>query len=162
MTSPRASTKPTAYTSVLAKLQFSTEMPLPKGAKAQRSPRDVMIDALSEQIEISKARIEGGLYTKSKIKVVKDGEGNTVKTDVQSEPRSMFWKSASGAWMISLRYGGRVPVELSAGKPSVIVGPDIQDVATVLNAMREATQAGEFDEAINAAAEKARRKANSA
>lgn len=159
MTSVRNSAKTAAGNAgFLANLVFSSDVAPSKANIIKRPPRRVMLDAIDEQIKIAKADLSGETYTNIRHRVVKDADGAREKIEAKVVPRRMFWKADDGRWLVGLRYGGRIPVELSPSKPSIVAGADIKDVVAVLEVVREAVNAGEADEAIHVAAGKAKRK----
>ncbi len=159
MTPARISTKTSpAPTGFLASLILSTEQAPTKAEAIQRSPRKVMLDAINEQIKIVEAEMRGETYKVARTKVSKADDGSRLKSEVRVAPRRMFWKADDGGWLVCLRYGGRIPVELSPGKPSIVAGAGIKEVIAVLEVVRDAVNAGELDASIQNAAVKAKRK----
>jgi len=159
MTSVRNSAKIAAGNAgFLANLVFSSDMAPSKANIIKRSPRRVMLDSIHEQIEIAKADLSGETYTNIRHRVVKDADGAREKIETKVVPRRMYWKADDDRWLVGLRYGGRIPVELSPGKPSIVAGAGIKEVIAVLEVLRDAVNAGEADEAIHMAAGKAKRK----
>lgn len=156
-TNTRPAAKSPASAGLLATLRFSSQAPVSKGAQKQL-PRQVMADALTEQIALAKADLAGETYEIVKSRFVKDAEGKSIKTDVRVTPRRMYWTTDDGTWMIALRYGGSIPVELSEGKPSIIAGTAMNDVVNILELILSAVKSGEIDAAISAAAHKMKRK----
>jgi hypothetical protein len=118
-----------------------------------------MLDAINEQIKIVEAEMRGETYTVARTKVSKADDGSRLKSEVRVAPRRMFWQAQDGKWLIGLRYGGRIPLELAPGKPAIVAGAGLKEVISVLEVVQAAIQAGEADEAIEAAAAKAKRKA---
>ena len=162
MTSVRNSAKiASGNVGFLANLVFSSDVAPSKANIIKRSPRRVMLDSIHEQIKIVEAELRGEAYTVARTKKSKSEDGTRVKSEVPVVPRRMFWEQG-GKWFVSLRYGGRIPVELSPGKPSIVAGAGIKEVIAVLEVVRDAVNAGEADEAIHVAASKAKRKTGAA
>jgi hypothetical protein len=163
MTSVRNSAKTAAGNAgFLANLVFSSDVAPSKANIIKRSPRRVMLDSIHEQIEIAKAALSGETYTNIRHRVIKNTDGARAKIETKVVPRRMFWKADDGRWLVGLRYGGRIPVELSPGKPSIVAGASLKEVIAVLEVVRDAVNAGEADEAIDMAASKAKRKTGAA
>ena len=132
----------------MAKPIVWSEQAQSKAEKSQRSPRKVMLDAINEQIKIVDAEIRGETYTVPRTKVSKGADGSHVKNEIRIMPRRMFWKSDDGRWLVGLRYGGRIALELSPGKPSIAAGGSLNEVLAVLDIVKNAIETGEMDEAI--------------
>jgi hypothetical protein len=71
-------------------------------------------------------------------------------------PRRCYWE-CQGQWLLEVKYGN-VVVELCRDCPSIVAGPERKAVLATLKLIRDAVEGGEADEAIEAAAARAKRK----
>lgn len=157
-TSRAANTQKDSAQGLLASLIFSSALPQPKSAKVQRTPREVMLAAIEEQIKLCEADIQGEPLTIKKSRFIKNPDGSSVKTEVDVLPRRCYWLNADGNYLVSLRYGGSIPVELSPGNPSIVAGKSHEEVLPVLKTIKSAIEAGEADASIEVAAARMKRK----
>lgn len=140
---------------ILASLKFTSATKPTKQAEQQRSPRDVVLEFLKDQIELAKADLAGGEYTVSRTRFSKDDAGKSIKKVVNVAPRRAYWHGSE--WLGALKYGNII-IELSPGNPSFVLGSKLEDVVKTFELISKAVEAGECDAQIAAAAEKARRK----
>ena len=137
------------------KLKFTEVSRSTSTTARQRSPRDVIISALSEQIALAQAAMRGETFTVER-QVYKKGEKGKITRAVTPRP---WWFEADGKFFGELRYGNG-PVDLSGkGLTSFECGGALSDVVAVFEKLRDAVGAGEFDTQIAQAREKATRKA---
>lgn len=143
-------------TNILAGLKFTTATKPTKADQSQRSPRDVVLEFLRDQVEILKADMSGKEYVVLRTRFAKDETGKSIKKTVNVTPRRSFFQ-VGDEWLASVKYGN-VIIELEPGNPSFVCGSKLDDVIRTFELIRKAVEAGECDAQINAAAEKAKRK----
>ena len=140
------------------KLKFTNIVRPTAAANRQRPPRDVVVQALDEQIGLAQATIEGRTFEVPRTKYRKAEDGIAKKVTVSSRPRP-WWFQADGRYFAEARYGNSV-IDLSGTGQSVFeCGAKLDDVAKVLKQLREAVAGGEFDAQIAAAKAQTSRKA---
>lgn len=107
--------------------------------------RNKLVKALEEQLTIVEHKINGQEYKAVK-KVWKDnGSGEKVLMEVPKRVREWYFEQDSG-WYIQCRYGARV-LDIVGRNNSVYVNK-ITEVPKIINALIEATNKGELDDAI--------------
>jgi len=137
------------------KLKFAEVSRATSTTARQRSPRDVIVGALSEQIALAQATMRGETFT-VKRQVYRKGEQGKVTKAVTPRP---WWFEADGKFFGELRFGNGA-VDLSGkGLTAFEVGTTLSDVITIFEKLRDAVSAGEFDAQIAQARDKATRKA---
>ena len=87
-------------------------------------------------------------YQPTKIKRVKDADGNVEKVEVAKRIKCWWSATADGKVNLTVRYGSK-PVEFAKGKNAIELDSEGQVAATLLK-VKEAVQAGEFDKLIDA------------
>jgi hypothetical protein len=87
-------------------------------------------------------------YQPTKIKRVKDADGNVEKVEVAKRIKRWWGATADGKVNLTIRYGSK-PIEFAKGKNAIELASEEQVTATLLK-VKEAVQAGEFDELIDA------------
>ena len=142
---------------ILAGLKFTTAMKPTKALEQHRSPRDVVLEFLNDQINLANADLAGTEYTVSRARFAKDDAGKSVKKIVNVSPRRAYWQNGA-EWLGAIKYGN-VIVDLSEGNPSFVAGAKLEDVVKTFELVKKAVEAGECDVQIAVAAEKAKRKA---
>ena len=130
-----AATKPTALAPVVQK-------------------RNKLIKRLHEQIELATALAEGRDYTVTKIRTVKDDEGNTKTVQQAKRVKAWWWTAANGKTCVTVRYGTKV-LELAKGKQAVELESS-NELVDVLQTIKAAVNEGELDAAIDAVSGEAR------
>ena len=134
----------------LAKLTFKSV------AKAvARDPvvarRDKLVAGLYEQQSVLSAALEGQDHITERTKWMVNAEGERVLVKTKRRVKPWFFEQ-DGGWYLQCRYGARV---ISAdGKNNAVFVKSLKDVAAVLDALIAATQAGELDAVIAAAADR--------
>ena len=137
------------------KLKFAEVSRATSTTARQRTPRDVIVAALSEQIALAQATMRGETFTVERLVYQKGEKGKVTKT-VTPRP---WWFETDGKFFGELRFGNG-PVDLSGkGLTAFECGGALSDVITVFEKLRDAVGAGEFDAQIAQAREKATRKA---
>jgi len=111
---------------------------------------------LQEQRAVAQAETEGRTYTATKT-IFRTGEnGQRVRGEAPRHVRRGWFRDASNALFFQVRYGGK-PLNLGKGMTSIEVG-NLDALPALIDALIEATNAGELDETLTAAA--AERRAN--
>lgn len=112
------------------------------------SKRDKLLAAIAEQVEIAKARAAGDVYCKTVNRKARDRDTGELKpVQTLSYPKAWWWTGDDGKTYMSLRYGKRL-LELGAGNFAIQV-PNGVAVADLLQQVKAAVMAGEFDEALS-------------
>ena len=141
--------------SVLKKLKLSNAAPM-HVADPKLNARTKLLRYLNEQKTLAQAELEGRAYVATKV-VFRTGEnGQRVRAEAPRHVRRGWFTDASGALFLQVRYGNK-PLDLGKGMTSIEIG-GLDALPAVLDALAEATSAGELDEALTAAA--AERRAN--
>lgn len=110
--------------------------------------RNKLMKRLHEQIELATALAEGRDYTVTKLRTVKDDEGNTKTVQQAKRVKAWWWTAANGKTCLTVRYGAKV-IELANGKQAVELGSKDELVET-LQLLKVAIDDGELDAAIEA------------
>jgi hypothetical protein len=134
----------------LQKLTFKTVENTGKQKDPVQERRNKLIAAIDEQQLVHAARLKGEDYTVEKSKWLTDDTGERVQAKTQRRVNPWFFE-LDGGWYVQCRYGARVL--LPNGKDNAVFVRKLEDVAGVLNALREAAQAGELDAAVARAME---------
>ena len=134
----------------LAKLTFKSV------AKAvARDPvvarRDKLVAALQEQQTVLAAALEGQDHITERSKWMVNSDGHRVLVKTQRRVKPWFFEQ-DGGWYLQCRYGARVIA--ADGKNNAVFVKSLKDIAAVLDALIAATQAGELDAVIAAAADR--------
>lgn len=139
------------------KLKYS-DTPRPTAAlHRQRTPREILLAALDEQIALADATLEGREFKVSKERYKKI-DGVRKKVTVEASPRP-WWFETNGQVFGEIRYG-TTPLDLSErGMTTFEIGTKLEEVPKVFRQIREAVAGGECDAAIEAAKAKASRRA---
>jgi hypothetical protein len=137
------------------KLKFAEVTRSTSMSARQRTPRDVIVAALSEQITLAQATLRGETFTVER-RVYKKGEKGKVTQAVKPRP---WWFEADGKFFGEVRFGNG-PVDLSGKNLTAFeCGTALSDVVAIFEKLRDAVGAGEFDAQIAQAREKTTRKA---
>ena len=83
----------------------------------------------------------------TKIKRVKDAEGIVEKVEVAKRIKRWWSATADGKINLTIRYGSK-PIEFAKGKNAIELDNEEQVAVTLLK-VKEAVQAGEFDELLS-------------
>jgi hypothetical protein len=111
--------------------------------------RQKLSDRLWEQIELAKAKADGGTFAPEKMRTVKNKETGESKTVSMPKRIKEWWFVADGGKLcVSVRYGAKV-IEIAKGKTAVEIASNDKLVAT-LEVLRAAVDAGEMDAQIEA------------
>ncbi|WP_419797899.1 MAG: hypothetical protein ACNI26_16770 [Terasakiella sp.] len=130
-------------------LQFSDQIKPTAIKSRQRDPLDIFSESLNQQIELVKLLEEGKKLTQKKRRYV-DGK----RVNVSVEVRPWFWQSQNGDYLLTPRYSSQ-PVHIN-DHPSILCGPDLPSVATVLEQLVKALE--DRDATLIEAIHEARRK----
>ena len=95
-------------------------------------------------------------YQPTKIKRIKDAEGNVEKVEVAKRVKRWWSATADGKINLTVRYGSK-PIEFAKGKNAIELDSEEHVAATLLK-VKEAVQAGEFDKLIDASLATCKRK----
>lgn len=127
---------------VLNSLKFVSYSPTNNTVEATR--RRKLITKIDEQLALA----ANADYQPTKIKRVKDAEGNIEKVEVAKRIKRWWSSTADGKINLTVRYGSK-PIEFAKGKNAIELADEGQ-VATTLLKVKEAVHAGEFDKLIAA------------
>jgi len=86
-------------------------------------------------------------YKPTKIKRVKDADGNVEKVEVAKRIKRWWSATTDGKVNLTIRYGSK-PIEFAKGKNAIELDSEEQ-VATTLLKVKDAVQVGEFDALID-------------
>jgi uncharacterized protein (DUF2267 family) len=133
---------------VLKKLKLSNAAPV-HVADPKQNARAKLLRFLQEQMAVAQAEIEGRAYTATKV-VFRTGEnGQRVRAEAPRHVRRGWFRDAAGVLFFQARYGNK-PLDLGKGMTSIEVG-NLEALPSVIDALVEATIAGELDAALAAA-----------
>lgn len=104
--------------------------------------RAKLVTKLDEQIELARAQAEGGNYTPTRTKHVKDAAGNVSVVQVPKRVRAWWWSLNGEKVCVALRYGNKV-MELAKGKSAVECTK--AELVGVIEMLRNAVKSGELD-----------------
>ncbi len=143
----------------MLQLKFSDEKKVLVSEARKKSPRQVVLDGIHNQVEL----LKNPNFTVERIRYSKNGENGNTRQNISRPPQAWFWRSANdGTLLMEIRYG-RTVVELQGdGKPnSIIAGKTPADAIKVLEQISAAVKAGELDTQLEAAKIKAKHRRNS-
>lgn len=118
--------------------------------------RNKLIARIQEQMDLCEAHLAGKVYASKRLKTVVDsetGERNVIA--VTKRLKEWYWMTDSGKMNLSLRYGASSLV-LGKGNKNAIEVADHNQVIDALKLLKDATEAGELDQAIVDASVKTR------
>ena len=115
--------------------------------------RNKLIERIAEQIELATAQANGTTHLFTKVRTLTDKDTG-VRKQVETSKRVKAWWFATenGKLALSVRYGAKV-LELAKGKYAIEVASTAELVNT-LEIVKQATENGELDDAIDNAANK--------
>lgn len=115
--------------------------------------RNKLIGRIAEQIELATAQANGTTHLFTKVRTLTDKDTG-VRKQVETSKRVKVWWFATenGKLALSVRYGAKV-LELAKGKYAIEVASTAELVNT-LEIVKQATENGELDDAIDNAANK--------
>lgn len=113
--------------------------------------RHKLIKKIHEQLQLAEANQSGVTFAPTRIKYIRDAEtGLTRAVAVPKRVRAWWWMSDSGRMCLNVKYGSNT-LELSKGKFAVEIDSP-ESLVDVLVKLKDATEAGELDAQIEAAA----------
>jgi hypothetical protein len=112
--------------------------------------RNNLIKTIHEQIEAAKAKAAGNRYSINQVRRLKNKEtGETIEQSRERFVREAWWVGNDGKVYLQVRYAWK-PIEIAKGKSTIEVG-DMSNLLPVLEKLRMAAEAGEFDAQLNEA-----------
>lgn len=118
--------------------------------------RNKLSAKLADQIALAKAMKEGATYAPTRVRSVKDRVTGEVQTIEQTRTVRPWWfRAASGKTCVQLRYGAKV-LDFAKGKNAIEVASE-SELASVLDSLKKAVEAGELDAQIEAASASVRK-----
>lgn len=113
--------------------------------------RNNLIAKLDEQILIAQAMLKGEEYFGKKTVKQTDEDGNVTTTTAPKQIRKWFYEN-NGQYFLEIKYGNKV-LQLAKDKTAIVV-EKLDDVADVIEQVKQAVLAKELDNAIDAVATK--------
>ena len=138
----------------MLQLKFSNEKKVLVSEARKKTPRQVVLDGIQNQVEL----LKNPGFTVERVRYSKGAENGNTRQSISRPPQAWFWKSANdGTLLMEIRYG-RTVVELQGeGKPnSIIAGKTPADAVKVLEQIAAAVKVGELDGPLEAAKIKAK------
>lgn len=115
--------------------------------------RNKLIGRIAEQIELARAQANGTTHLFTKVRTLTDKDTGARKQVENSKRVKAWWfTTENGKLVLSVRYGAKV-LELAKGKYAIEVASTAELVNT-LEIVKQATENGELDDAIDSAANK--------
>lgn len=127
--------------------------------RRKRDPRVVVsesIDLQIKSIEHSKQGKEFSVERERYVSVTENGRERRIKSTVQAKPKPWWWCEA-GVFFLQARFGTHL-IELQPGKATIECGKTLDDVVKVLVELHRMVEAGELDQPIDAARERAKKR----
>ena len=140
--------------SVLNSFELVSYQPI-NNSSTEAVRRRKLIVKIDEQLALA----ANADYQPTKIKRVKNADGIVEKVQVAKRIKRWWSATADGKVNLTIRYGSK-PIEFAKGKNAIELASEEQLAATLLK-VKDAVQAGEFDELIAAQLSTGKRKANS-
>lgn len=110
--------------------------------------RNKLSSALFHQMQLAKAQKEGNQYSPTRLKTVKDVNGDRTQVTVPKRIKPWWFVAENGKCCIAIRYGAKV-IELAKGKTAIEVSSP-EALIDALEAVNTAVLAGELDTQIEA------------
>ena len=112
--------------------------------------RNKLLVSIHEQIEAAKARAEGKRHSVKQVRKIKNKEtGDSIEQVRDRAVRESWWVGNDSRVYMELRYGWK-PLEIAKGKTTIEIG-EFSNLLPVLEKLRKAASAGEFDNQLNEA-----------
>lgn len=109
--------------------------------------RNKLLAKIHEQINAAKARQSGERYAVKHLRRIRNKETGEVRELLtERRVRESWWTSDDGKVFLGLRYGVK-PLEFAKGKNAIEVG-DMNELVLTLEKLKQATEAGEFDDQL--------------
>ena len=115
------------------------------GKDPKINKRNKLVSALKEQLAIVEHKINGKEYVAYKKVWLANDTGEKELKEVPKRVRQWYFEQDSG-WYVQCRYGARV-LDIMGHSNSIFVNK-LTDIPKILNALIEATNNGELDNAI--------------
>lgn len=128
---------------VLNSLKFVSYSPANNNT-VEATRRRKLVAKIDEQLALA----ANADYQPTKIKRVKDAEGNVEKVEVAKRVKRWWSATADGKVNLTVRYGSK-PIEFAKGKNAIELDSEEQVAATLLK-VKDSVNAGEFDALIAA------------
>ncbi len=132
----------------LNKLQFVDAI-RPRSMPAVQQRRNKLSNKLWEQIQLVKSQIEHTHFVIKRRVTVRDIEGNYKSIERPKRLKPWWFIAADGSLYLSVFYGSK-RLELMPGKTSIAV-KNMGELLKTLEMLKQETEAGSFDKAIEAA-----------
>ena len=110
--------------------------------------REKLSKMLDEQIAIATAYINNTSYQATRMKRVRDDNGNTQVVEVQKKVKTWWFKNDNKV-ALTVRYGNRA-IEFSKGKNAIEIS-DPKNLLTTLEKIKQAVMEGQLDEQLTVA-----------
>ncbi|WP_170532948.1 hypothetical protein [Ruegeria atlantica] len=117
--------------------------------------RQKLVAGIEEQMNVVAAARKGESYDVAKRTWAKNEHGEQVLVEKMRAVRAWFFEQ-DGGWYVQCKYGSRA---LALGKGNAVFVKSLQDVQGALATLKDATEAGELDEAIENMLKKRAKKA---
>lgn len=109
--------------------------------------RNKLLKKLFEQEAIAQAVLNGTPYAATKLKTVKDLDGNSRVVEVNKRVRNWSYTGDDGKLYLVVRYGNKM-IEFAKGKQAIEVG-DTAGLLKTLSIIKTAVSEGELDTQIS-------------
>lgn len=106
--------------------------------------RHKLVAGIEEQLNVLAAVTKGESYEVARKTWAKNEQGEKVLVEKMRAVRAWFFEQ-DGGWYVQCKYGSRA---LALGKGNAVFVKSLQDVQEALATLKDATEAGELDEAI--------------
>ena len=110
--------------------------------------RQKLSKMLDEQISLATAYMNNTTYQATRMKRVRDANGNTQVVEVQKNVKT-WWFTNDNKVALSVRYGNRA-IEFSKGKNAIEIS-DAKNLLTTLEKIKQAVIEGQLDEQLTQA-----------
>lgn len=127
--------------------------------RRKRNPRDVVLESIDLQVKTIEHLKEGKEFSVEReryVSITENGRDRRIKSTVQAKPKPWWW-SEQGVFFLQARFGTHLIV-LKEGMSTIECGKTLDDVVKVLFELRRMVEAGELDQPIDAARERAKKR----
>lgn len=111
--------------------------------------RQKLSKMLDEQISLATAYMNNTTFQATRMKRVRDVNGNTQVVEVQKNVKTWWFTSSDNKVALTVRYGNR-QIEFSKGKNAIEVS-DAKNLLTTLEKIKQAVIEGQLDEQLTQA-----------